>query len=83
MSTSIAPRIEFDATAVDVFCSDGMLRVKLADGREIAAPLEYFPRLRDASAEELSQWTLVGYGYGIHWEALDEHLSVKGLLRLH
>lgn len=83
MSTSSAPTIEFDATAVDVACSDGMLRVRLADGREIAAPLEYFPRLRDASIEQLSEWELIGHGYGIQWQALDEHLSVKGLMRLH
>jgi len=60
-----------------------MLRVKLADGREIATPLEYFPRLRDASQEELDAWELIGDGYGIGWDGLDEHLSVKGLMRLH
>jgi hypothetical protein len=83
MITSAQPTIEFDATAVDVSCADGMLRVKLADGREIAAPLEYFPRLRDASQQQLDDWQLVGHGYGVQWESLDEHLSVKGLMRLH
>jgi hypothetical protein len=82
MITSAHPTIEFDATAVDVTCDNGMLRVKLADGREIAAPLEYFPRLRDASQQQLDAWQLIGHGYGIQWEALDEHLSVKGLMRL-
>ena len=83
MITSAPPTIEFDATAVDVSFGDGMLRVKLADGREIAAPLEYFPRLRDASQQQLDEWQLIGHGYGVQWEALDEHLSVKGLMRLH
>ncbi len=83
MITSTAPTIEFNATATDVFFSDGMLHVKLADGREIAAPLEYFPRLRDASQDQLNRWELIGHGYGIEWEALDEHLSVAGLLRQH
>ena len=83
MSTSTAPTIEFDATAIDVACDGGMLRVKLADGREIATPIEYFPRLRDASEEELARWQLIGHGYGIEWKSLDEHLSVKGLMPLH
>jgi hypothetical protein len=83
MITSRAPRIEFDSTAVDVSTDDVMLRVRLADGREIAAPLEFFPRLRDASPEQRRDWELIGDGYGIHWESLDEDISVPGLLRRH
>jgi hypothetical protein len=43
-------------------------------------PLEWFPKLRDASAEALGDWRLVGRGVGIHWPKLDEDLSVRGLL---
>ncbi len=81
MTTSKAPRIEFDGNAVDVVADGYMLRVRLADGREIAAPLEFFPRLRDATPAQRSQWEIIGGGYGIHWEALDEDISVRGLLR--
>jgi hypothetical protein len=81
MTTSNAPRIEFNSDATGVTTTDGMLRVHLADGREIAIPLEYFPRLRDATAEQLAQWEIIGGGYGIHWEDLDEDISVRGLLR--
>lgn len=56
------------------------LVVDLEDGRTISAPLEWFPRLRDASATDRSQWRLIGRGVGIHWDALDEDLSVRGLL---
>jgi hypothetical protein len=56
------------------------LVVDLEDGRSISAPLEWFPRLRDASDEERKQWRLIGRGIGIHWETLDEDLSVRGLL---
>jgi hypothetical protein len=56
------------------------LIVHLEDGRTISAPLEWFPRLRDASPAERGQWRLIGRGIGIHWEALDEDLSVRGLL---
>ncbi len=83
MDTSLSPTIEFDATAVGVRFDNGMMRVELADAREIAVPLEYFPRLREASADQLAAYELVGSGYGIAWDALDEHLSVKGLMRLH
>lgn len=80
MITSKAPRIEFDGNAVDVATDEFMLRVRLADGREIAAPLEFFPRLRDATPAQRSQWEIIGGGYGIHWEAIDEDISVRGLL---
>ena len=83
MDTSLSPTIEFDATAVGVRFEGGMLRVELADSREIAVPLEYFPRLRDASSDQLAAYELIGDGYGIHWDELDEHLSVKGVMRLH
>jgi hypothetical protein len=56
------------------------LVVHLEDGRSISAPLEWFPRLRDASDADRQQWRLIGRGVGIHWEALDEDLSVRGLL---
>ena len=81
MIISKAPKIEFDGTAVDVATDEFMLRVRLADGREIAAPLEFFPRLRDASPEQRNKWRLIGHGYGIHWEEIDEDISVAGLLR--
>ncbi len=77
MSTS-AIKIEARAVAVD-FIQDS-LRVRLADGRELAVPLEWFPRLRDASDEDRRVWRLIGGGIGIYWERLDEDLSVEGLL---
>ncbi len=83
MITSRAPVIEFNCDAIDVTFDEYMLRVRLVDGREIAAPLEYFPRLRHATPEQLARWEIIGNGYGIHWEELDEDISVRGLLRLH
>ncbi|MDJ0766857.1 MAG: DUF2442 domain-containing protein [Myxococcota bacterium] len=60
--------------------TDAMLCVYLLDGREVSAPLEWFPKLRDATEEERNDWRLIGGGIGIHWETLDEDLSVAGLL---
>ena len=57
------------------------LYVELSDGREISVPLEWFPILRDASGKQKSKWRLIGKGVGIHWEELDEDISVAGLLK--
>ena len=69
------------ALAMDVQFTEDALHVRLIDGREILVPLEWFPRLRDATAEQRAKWRLIGRGVGIHWEDLDEDLSVAGLLR--
>jgi len=73
--------VRFDATAVDVKVTDDQLLVVLADGRELAAPLAWFPRLLEASAEQRKNWRLVGRGQGIHWPDVDEDISVESLLR--
>ncbi len=73
--------IKLDATAVDVQTDESLLRVILADGRELAAPLEWFPRLRDATPEQRLNWRFIGRGQGIHWPDVDEDISVSGLLR--
>jgi hypothetical protein len=80
MATSV---VEFNALAMDVLPDEFSLRVVLMDGREIAVPFEYFPRLRDATPEQRSRWQLIGGGDGIHWEEIDEDISVAGLLRRH
>lgn len=74
--------IRFDPTAVDVLADEALLRVTLADGRELAAPLEWFPRLRDATPEQRNHWRLIGRGQGIHWPDVDEDISIASLLRL-
>lgn len=66
--------------AESVSVSDDTLDVELSDGRAISAPLTWFPRLVHAAPEERSAWRLIGKGQGIHWEAIDEDISVEGLL---
>jgi hypothetical protein len=78
MPTSV---VKFDATAIDVAVKDDRLVVILADGRELAAPLTWFPRLLDATEEQRRNWRLVGRGHGIHWPNIDEDISVASLLR--
>ena len=78
MSTSAARWTA--AEAVDVTFDKDMLQVRLSDGREVRVPLEWFPKLRDASTEQRANWRLIGRGVGIHWPDIDEDLSVSGLL---
>lgn len=56
------------------------LSVDLSDGRTISVPLEWFPRLVHATPEERKNWRLIGRGHGIHWEDIDEDISVESLL---
>ncbi len=57
---------------------DDNLWVSLSDGRTIAAPLAWFPRLMEATPEQRAQVVLSKSG--LHWDALDEDISVAGLL---
>ena len=68
------------ADAVDVEITDDELIVGLADGRRISAPLEWYPRLLAASPALRANWRLIGRGVGIHWEEIDEDISVRSLL---
>jgi hypothetical protein len=56
--------------------------VHLEDGRSISVPLDWFPKLRDATPKQRKHWRLIGPGFGIHWPDIDEHISVAGLLGL-
>ena len=66
--------------AEDAKVTDDTLSVDLSDGRTISVPLEWFPRLVHATLEERNNWRLIGKGHGIHWEDIDEDISVNGLL---
>lgn len=70
------------ASATDVYFDEKYIHVRLLDGREISAPLEWFPRLYHATEEQRRQWELIGRGVGIHWGSIDEDISVAGLLGL-
>ena len=70
-----------DARATAVVVTDDELIVSLADGRRVAVPLGWFPRLAKATAQERAHWQLLGGGAGIHWPDADEDVSIEGLLR--
>jgi hypothetical protein len=77
----VTSTIELNVSAAEqVTVTLDALIVDLSDGRSITVPLAWYPRLMNATASELQNWRLIGKGYGIHWEELDEDISVEGLL---
>ena len=66
--------------ALTVALTDDTLHVDLSDGRSISVPIAWFPRLLHSSEQERNNWRLIGKGHGIHWEDIDEDISVEGLL---
>ncbi len=70
-----------DERVADVSVDQDMLTVRLKDGRTIAAPLVWFPRLFHATPEQRNDWQIAGGGYGVHWPSIDEDISTEGLLR--
>ena len=79
ISSSVSPTA---VLAVDVRFTEDMMIVRLTDGREISVPLEWFPRLRDASPEQRNNWRFIAKGIGMHWEDVDEDIGVSTLLRM-
>ena len=71
ISEPLAKSIKFDADS---------MWVELADGRQIGVPMAYFPRLLEATDDERREYIISGGGTGIHWDRLDEDISVKALL---
>ena len=78
MTTSV----DLEPRAKLVNIQDDMLTVHLVDGRILRVPLAWFPRLQQATQEQHSEWELSGEGEGIHWESIDEDISVPLLLGL-
>ncbi len=66
--------------AVKVWFENHKLCVQLHDGRELAVPLDWFPKLRDATDAQRLDFRLIGRGIGIHWQELDEDISIARLL---
>ena len=66
--------------AVNVSVTDKFLTVELLDGRKISVPTAWYPRLAHGTPAERRQWKIAYSGEGLHWEALDEDIGVKGLI---
>ena len=69
-----------DAMAAKVWFDENNLWLSLRDGRQLSVPLAYFPRLAKASPAQRAKFEVSGGGVGLHWDELDEDISVAGLL---
>jgi hypothetical protein len=69
-----------DARALKVAFDDDYLHCELIDGRIVSVPIIWYPRLWNATSEHRNNYEIIGEGYGIHWPAIDEDLSIKGFL---
>ena len=67
-------------TVHNVGMTDDTMTVDLADGRSISVPIAWYPRLVNATPQERGAWRIIGQGHGLHWESLDEDISVENLL---
>lgn len=65
---------------IDVAVTDDTLSVDLEDGRTIAIPIGWYPRLAYGTAAERANFQISGAGYGINWPDLDEDIGVNGIL---
>lgn len=74
--------IKFEPLALAVSFTEDMLHVVLADGWELSAPLAWVPYLQKAKPKQRQKWRLIGGGVGIHWESVDEDISVESLLSI-
>jgi hypothetical protein len=70
----------FEPRAKRVFFDADNMWVELADGRQLGVPLAYFPRLLNATQTQRACYVISGGGAGLHWDELDEDISVKFLL---
>ncbi len=73
--------VKIDPRADKVWFDDVSIHINLEDGRDVSAPLEWYPSLRDATKEQREKYRLIGKGIGIDWKEIDEDLSVAGFLQ--
>ena len=76
----LAEKVVYEPVAKRVNFTDDFFILYLADGREIWVPLEFYPRLKNATKEQREAYEIIGLGTGIHWPEIDEDLSVEGII---
>ncbi len=67
--------------AIDVRIDKDMFYVVLSDDREIGVPYAWYWRLAQANLKQRKNWSFISGGYGIHWEDIDEDISIAGILK--
>ena len=72
--------LTFEARASKVWFDEDNMWIGIADGRQLSIPLAYFPRLQKATKEQRADCEISGGGTGLHWDEIDEDISVPNLL---
>jgi Protein of unknown function (DUF2442) len=71
---SVEPRIQ------NIKVTSDAIVAYLVDGRVLSVPLAWSWRLSEATAKQRARFKLIGDGQGVHWPAIDEDISVEGML---
>ena len=72
--------LTFEARASKIWFDNDNMWLNLSDGRQLSVPLVYFPRLHKATEQQREMYELSGGGTGLHWDEIDEDISVPNLL---
>ena len=72
--------LTFEARASKIWFDNDNMWLNLSDGRQLSVPLAYFPRLHKATEQQRENYELSGGGTGLHWDEIDEDISVPNLL---
>ena len=78
--TSLTIELSAMPTIQRVIVTEDTLSADLSDGRTISVPLAWYPCLFQGSIKERNDWRFIGDGSGIHWNQLDEDISIKNLI---
>ena len=69
-----------EAKAQKIWFDDDNMWIMFTDGRQLSVPLAYFPRLHRASEDQRNRFEISGGGTGLHWDEIDEDISVPHVL---
>jgi hypothetical protein len=72
--------LTFEARASKIWFDEDSMWLNLSDGRQLSIPLAYFPRLQNATESQRANCEISGGGTGLHWDEIDEDISVPNLL---
>ena len=72
--------LTFEARATKIWFDEDNMWLNLSDGRQLSVPLAYFPRLHKATKQQRVNYEISGGGTGLHWDEIDEDISVPNLL---
>ena len=72
--------LQSEARAQKVWFDENNMWLLFSDGRQLSVPLAYFPRLLNATEKQRENFEISGGGIGLHWDELDEDISVPHLL---